>query len=80
MEANPSGYAVDLIGVISHAFKDKEITEFAQRYYDNISYEDRNAEDGEEAAADKTIQAEARQNRSDMLRRFIALVESKIKK
>jgi hypothetical protein len=37
-------------------------------------------EDAEEAAAIKVDQAEARQNRSEMLRKFIALVESKIKK
>ena len=71
------------------AINDEDVTQSAEEYSANISYEDLDAadekeaepdEDVEEAASSKADQDEARSNRSDLLRKFIALAQSKMKK
>ena len=90
MEANPARFAEDIVNLISDVLKDEDVTKFAEEYGNNISYDDLDAEqeaaeaedveEAEEAEAVKVSPDEARQNRSEMLKKFIALAESKIKK
>ena len=89
MEANPPRFADEIVSLISEAINDEDVTQSAEEYSANISYEDLDAadekeaepdEDVEEAASSKADQDEARSNRSDLLRKFIALAQSKMKK
>ena len=107
MEANPSRFAEDIVTLIADSLEDEDISQFAEEYSNNISYDDldaeeeaataeeaeetdeaepveeaeeaENVEEAEEAEAVKVTPDEARQNRSEMLKKFIALVESKVK-
>ncbi|HJQ69534.1 MAG TPA: hypothetical protein VKA70_11200 [Blastocatellia bacterium] len=72
MEDNPPRVATGIIGSIAELLNDEAVTKAYDRYYMDVSYGD---EDGPKVDGD-----EARQNRSRMLREFIALVESKLKK
>jgi hypothetical protein len=86
MEAAPSRLAEEIIHVIAFLLKDEAITAYSEQYSENVSYEDEeseeaseqgeDAEDAKDAAASR---AEAKRNRSEMLRRFIALADSKVK-
>jgi hypothetical protein len=92
MEESPSRFAEEIVNLISDALGDEDVNIFAVQYGDNISYEDLDAEveaaEAEEAdtveeaeeAEDENSPAEARQNRSEMLKKFIALVEDRIAK
>lgn len=86
MEAAPSHFAEEIIHVIAFLLKDEAITAYSEQYSENVSYEDeeseeaseqgKDAEDAKDAAASRV---EAKRNRSEMLRRFIALADSKVK-
>jgi hypothetical protein len=80
MEAAPSRFAEEVIHVIALLLKDEAITAFSERYSEEVSYEDEEAEDAEDAKDAAASRVEAKRNRSDMLRRFLALVDSKIKR
>lgn len=82
MEANPPRVAAELIASIANWLEDEEVMEAHGRYNRNVSYvdEDEDIDESEDAAAGKTGWLEARRNRGDMLREFIAVAESKIKK
>ena len=84
MEANPPRVAEQIMGLIANWFEDEAVIEAYDRYTKNVSYVDEGEEvendESEDVAASKTGWAEARRNRGDMLRAFITLVETKIKK
>ena len=82
MEANPPRVAEQIIGPIANWLEDEEVIEAFDRYTKNVSYADEGEENdaSEDVAGRKGGWAEARRNRGDMLREFITLVETKIKK
>jgi hypothetical protein len=86
MEADPPYEAQELIRFLTVLLEDEAVEEASRHFRENISYldkrADQEAEPGEEAEDTATLNAfndAVRQNRSEMLRRFIAVVESKLK-
>ncbi|HEX5734324.1 MAG TPA: carboxypeptidase-like regulatory domain-containing protein [Blastocatellia bacterium] len=81
-EANPPRVADQIMNSIANWLEDAEVMGAYDRYTKNVSYVDEGEaiDESDDLDAGKVGWAEARRNRGDMVREFIKLVESKIKK
>lgn len=79
MDSKPPYFASELVRITVGLVNDEEVDSLGQLYNDNFSREDEEG-DGQAGEGDRQEAAvSAVENRSAMLRRFLALVESKMK-
>jgi hypothetical protein len=84
----PKQYAEAIINYLVELLDNKEVEQAAEEYSDNVSYEDEDEDEDTEEGTDKTKTTaskspeglQAIQRRSERLKAFLAVAESKIKK
>jgi hypothetical protein len=83
-ETDPPELVETLVGDVAELMRDKEVTRLAEEYNENVSYGDdgdavAKDDNAAETRSDRVSAADATAARSSMLKRFLSLVEKKLK-